>query len=145
MTHFSLAHGYIRLPTSLKGRALSRRPAIKRYPSLVQAEGRTWHCERSIRSQQADLARYWALGTGYQAPGITEASGHYQPPTIPGGSWTKSKEEPSAAETDLHSESDTRLRALSRDGIYSSVDTATYCNGTSQTSQKSLTQNFKKL
>lgn len=67
LTHFSLfpilAHDYIRLPTSLKGRALPRRPAINWDPLLVQAGSRTWHCEYSIRNQQADLARPWALGT----------------------------------------------------------------------------------
>lgn len=80
LTHFSrfpiLAHDYIRLPTSLKGRALSRRPALNRDLSGVQARSGTWHCEHRIRNQQGDLARPWALATGHQAPDIAGGPDH---------------------------------------------------------------------
>lgn len=64
---------------------------------------------------------------------------------FPGGLWTRSRQEPSAVETEPHSEPKTRLRYLSRDGIFSSVDTAAHHRGTSEIGQQPLTQNSKKV
>lgn len=58
---------------------------------------------------------------------------------------TRSRQEPSAVATNPHSEPETRLRDLSRDGIFPSVDTAAHHRGTSEIGQQSLIQNSKKV